>query len=158
MSGDYHALRRASPAVLVEATSDASHTQGRRPEPYRTRPRPAGVATTRFHPRGGSPAHADSSEAPLENALQIRTNPAPLGRAVVRLSVVKDEPGEVAVFDAAGRRMRVLANGTLHAGIHDLAWDGGDESGRRMPAGVYFVRVKLASSGFGQSKVLVLLK
>lgn len=105
-----------------------------------------------------NPLAVDAPAVPLENALQIRTNPAPLGRAVVRLSVVKDEPGEVAVFDAAGRRTRVLANGTLRAGIHDLAWDGGDESGRRMPAGVYFVRVKLASSGFGQSKVLVLLK
>jgi photosystem II stability/assembly factor-like uncharacterized protein len=46
----------------------------------------------------------------------------------------------VAVFDAAGRRVRTLNAGVLEPGRHELAWDGTDERGSRAQAGVYFVR------------------
>jgi flagellar hook assembly protein FlgD len=47
---------------------------------------------------------------------------------------------DVSVFDAAGRRIRVLAHGRLAEGRHPLAWDARDERGSRARAGVYFVR------------------
>lgn len=47
---------------------------------------------------------------------------------------------EVAVFDAAGRRVRDLHRGALAAGRHRLAWDGRDARGGRVAAGVYYVR------------------
>jgi hypothetical protein len=47
---------------------------------------------------------------------------------------------DVSVFDAAGRRVRVLTRGNHAAGRHALAWDGRDERGTRARAGVYFVR------------------
>lgn len=44
------------------------------------------------------------------------------------------------VFDAAGRRIAVLADGGWPAGRHEVAWNGRDSQGREMPSGVYLSR------------------
>ena len=49
----------------------------------------------------------------------------------------------VGVYDAQGRFIRTLADGVT-AGSHTLSWDGRDASGRRVGAGIFFVR---ASAG-----------
>ena len=116
------------------------------------------VLTNIFGPLGLPSGSSVGVEHPVEyvNDLQVRANPAPRGRAAVRLTLAKDDVGEVALFDVAGRRTRVLANGTITAGVHDMAWDGADDAGRRMPAGVYFLHVKMRGSGFERNKVLVM--
>jgi hypothetical protein len=50
------------------------------------------------------------------------------------------------VYDAAGRLVRRLVQGSLPEGKHSTAWDGLDLTGRPAPAGVYLVR--LAQPGF----------
>ena len=47
---------------------------------------------------------------------------------------------ELAVFDVAGRRVRTLARASLAAGRHPVTWDGRDDGGRVLGAGVYLVR------------------
>lgn len=47
---------------------------------------------------------------------------------------------EVAVFDLSGRRVRTLASGAFESGYRTATWNGRDESGTRVPGGVYFVR------------------
>jgi len=49
---------------------------------------------------------------------------------------------QVSVFDASGRRVRILARGTLDPGPHALAWDARDERGERVSPGVYFVHAR----------------
>lgn len=46
------------------------------------------------------------------------------------------------VFDLLGRRVAVLADGEYESGGHRAVWDGRAESGRRLPNGVYVVRLK----------------
>jgi hypothetical protein len=48
----------------------------------------------------------------------------------------------LAVYDAAGRRVRTLADGALPAGEHTAAWDLRDDGGRAVGAGLYFVRMQ----------------
>ncbi len=46
------------------------------------------------------------------------------------------------IHDVAGRRVKTLLSGdALGPGRHEATWDGRDESGRIMPAGVYFGRL-----------------
>lgn len=45
-----------------------------------------------------------------------------------------------ALFDLQGRRVRELYRGTLPRGLTALAWDGRDDSGRRLRSGLYFLR------------------
>lgn len=52
---------------------------------------------------------------------------------------------ELAVLDVAGRLVRRFAAERLETGTHAIAWDGTDAEGRRLPAGVYTLR--LAAGG-----------
>jgi hypothetical protein len=54
---------------------------------------------------------------------------------VARVGVV-----ELMVYDAVGRCVRVLEEGVREPGYYTAFWDGCDDVGRRMPAGVYFVQ------------------
>jgi hypothetical protein len=61
------------------------------------------------------------------------------------------------VFDAAGRVVRVLRDGTLErADTHGAVWDGRDETGHRVSSGVYFYR--LDAGEYTDTKSMVLLK
>ncbi len=64
-------------------------------------------------------------------------------------------PIELAVHDAAGRRVRTLASGWTEAGRHVVAWDARGADGRRAPAGVYFAR--LAGEGLAGGAATVKL-
>ncbi len=53
---------------------------------------------------------------------------------------------ELDVFDLAGRRVAMLANGAFAAGFHARDWNGLDSKGRRVGAGMYFYRLKVGAS------------
>jgi hypothetical protein len=63
---------------------------------------------------------------------------------------------KLAVYDVAGREVAQLANGTQPAGRHTTRWNARDQSGRLVPAGVYFVRLEV--SGIAQSRKLVVTR
>lgn len=68
--------------------------------------------------------------------------PNPAGRGTAsRIDLTLPAPGPVTldVFDAGGRHVRRLAEGGFAAGISSRPWDGRDEQGRSVAAGVYFV-------------------
>ena len=59
----------------------------------------------------------------------------------------------VHVFDMQGRLVRVLHAGTESAGV--LTWNGRDEDGRLVPAGMYFARLS-GGSFRAQTRVVLL--
>ena len=83
-----------------------------------------------------------------------RPNPA---RAGMDVAWTLPSAADVAlcVFDAAGRRVAVLAHGPRGAGEHRLRWDGRDADGRRLPPGVY--RLRLLVGGESRDRAVVLL-
>jgi hypothetical protein len=72
-------------------------------------------------------------------------NPSP-GGAIVRLALAFAGPeatdASIDVYDAAGRRVRRLHRGALEPGEHAFAWDGRDDAGRTVGAGLYFARAR----------------
>ena len=80
-------------------------------------------------------------------------NPA-RGAARLDMTLASSAQVDVSVFDAAGRRIRVLAHGNLAEGRHSLAWDALDERGSRARAGVYFVRASDGSETRTQRLVI----
>lgn len=83
-----------------------------------------------------------------------RPNPAS-GTVEFALSIGgADAQGQLGVFDAQGRRVRRLVEGSLVAGVRTLTWDLRDDLGRRVPAGVYFFRLQ-ASGATTSRKVVV---
>ena len=75
----------------------------------------------------------------------------------VRIRFDLPRPGRttVAVFDLAGRRVRVALDRGLAAGPHELYWNGSSESGSPVASGVYFIRVD-SGDLHGAEKVLLL--
>ena len=63
-------------------------------------------------------------------------------RTVVSFTLERDAHARVAVYDAAGRRVRTLVDGRRTAGAGTARWDGRDESGRRVAAGINLVRLE----------------
>ncbi len=64
---------------------------------------------------------------------------------------------DVRVYDAAGRLVRTLLDGDERdAGSHHVIWDGRDDAGRGVAAGVYFSRI--IAGGREASAKMVLLK
>lgn len=55
---------------------------------------------------------------------------------------VSDRPvnGEADLYDLAGRRLRTLHRGPLARGITSISWDGRNERGESLPAGVFLLR------------------
>jgi hypothetical protein len=84
-----------------------------------------------------------------------RPNPFGAGTASVRIPVDLEEsgPARLAVYDASGRRVRVLLDRALEAGSHTVSWDGRDDRGRRAVPGLYLYR--LEAGGASASRRLV---
>jgi hypothetical protein len=69
-------------------------------------------------------------------------NPAS-GPFALRFALQRQAHVRLAIYDAAGRRVRELASGDRPAGEHALVWDLRDEGGREVGAGIYFARLEL---------------
>lgn len=63
-------------------------------------------------------------------------------------------PVRVRVFDAAGRLVRTVLDGKSLAGPTRLTWDGREEGGSRLPAGVYFVNVRAGGKSLSKQVIL----
>ena len=77
------------------------------------------------------------------------------GATTLSLELTASARATVVVYDAAGRRVRLLADGELGAGAHAIAWDGRDQRGAAVPAGVYFVRAAAGEERSEQRLVVI---
>jgi len=75
----------------------------------------------------------------------------------VRFLVAGEQEVEIAVFDLSGRKVRALVQGTVAPGEHSARWDGRDEGGADLPAGMYLCRLRCAD-GFHDTVKLVKLR
>ena len=69
--------------------------------------------------------------------------------------VVPEGPVELTIYDVAGRRVRTLVSGIRGAGRHDVVWDGRGDTGRSVPAGVYFARLEARHTTVTRKLVLI---
>ena len=98
---------------------------------------------------------ADAHGSGLEFGIRtVAPNPTS-GRTNVSFAMSLAGHVQVEVFDAAGKRVRTLANGMFAPGLHSVTWDGLDSRGGRARPGAYFVRV---SNGSQSSTHLMILR
>ena len=82
-------------------------------------------------------------------------NPAPRGQTTIGFALPVAGRVTLGIYDVAGRRITRLVDKELPAGAHQATWDGKDESGKSVPAGVYFY--DLAQGGARTAKRMVVL-
>jgi hypothetical protein len=98
---------------------------------------PTGVPTPDASGVGVAAAH---------KPLAIRPNPSIGGQATLSFQVAS--PGaeiDLAIYDAAGRRVRTLLAGWPGTSERRVAWDGLDDSGRAVASGAYFARLAMSA-------------
>jgi hypothetical protein len=65
-------------------------------------------------------------------------------------------PVKLSIYDLTGRLIRTLRNGTVEpAGRHKATWNGRDDQGRAVAAGVYFYR--LETEGYTETRRMTLI-
>jgi hypothetical protein len=85
------------------------------------------------------PGNADRTSILLD---AIHPNPFATATQITFTLPIAAVPS-LSIFDAAGRRVRVLVDAARCAGIHRVTWDGTDEAGITVPGGVYFCRLRV---------------
>jgi flagellar hook assembly protein FlgD len=60
------------------------------------------------------------------------------------------------IYDAAGRQVKTIVNGSMPDGAHPVRWDGTNDAGSRVAKGVYFC--KLTALGLDKTAKLVVVK
>lgn len=84
-------------------------------------------------------------------------HPNPFNPAVtIPFALASPGPLTIAVYDVAGRRLALLADGPAAAGEQAILWRGRDDAGRPLSSGVYFVEMR--AHGFSAREKLVLLR
>ena len=90
---------------------------------------------------------------PAPSRVRVFPNPT-RGAATLELDLPRPTEISVDVFDSAGRLVRRLQDGVSSS--RNLTWDGRDRSGRKVTAGVYYLRVQ--ADDHLESKRLVVIR
>lgn len=100
---------------------------------------------------GGAPP----AVAPVRE-LKAQCLPNPFRRtATIRYQVARPGPASLEVYNVAGQLVRTLVRADLQAGRHSASWDGRDESGRAVSAGIYLYRLRAGGGTLAGKMVLV---
>jgi hypothetical protein len=91
---------------------------------------------------------ANENGALPQRPVLLGSTPNPMTETT-RIALVLPEVGgrrvSLGIFDASGRRLRTWSGG-FTPGLNEVTWDGTDDRGRSVGAGVYFYRLELDGS------------
>jgi flagellar hook assembly protein FlgD len=91
------------------------------------------------------------------SSIRLRQNlPNPFGtRTTIGFDLARREQVTLRIFDVTGRVVRTLADGSvLESGSHHVEWNGHDEGGAQLQAGLYFCRLVAGPSSVTRRMVL----
>lgn len=74
----------------------------------------------------------------------------------IRFEIPERATARVEIFDTRGSLVRVLTDGLVNAGIHEIRWNGRDDAGRSLESGAYFYR--LTAGDFSSMRRMLMLK
>lgn len=98
-----------------------------------------------------------ASPAEVPRAVSLAQNhPNPFNPSTtIAFSLVRDGRVELKVYDARGALVRTLVDGQVAAGEQRVAWDGRDQGGRQVAAGVYLYRLRADGQELQRKMTLV---
>jgi hypothetical protein len=97
-----------------------------------------------FLARQGEPGDGAMATAPAFALGRPTPNPT-IGRASIAFALPQRGPAHLGVYDVRGRLVKSLVHGVQEAGEHQAVWNGTNEAGARVAAGVYFCRLTCAA-------------
>jgi hypothetical protein len=101
----------------------------------------ADIRVLRFEPTTTAVDPEGAAWVEAIRLLQNRPNPA-VRSTTIGFDLARRGRVTLEIYSVAGRRIRTLVDRVVDSGRHEVAWDGVDDRGRRVEAGVYFYRMK----------------
>jgi subtilisin family serine protease len=97
---------------------------------------------------------------PPDNGVRVfsmsQNAPNPFGRSTgITYALPRDSYVLLRVYNVAGRLVRTLVDGEQPAGTWSVAWDGADDEGHGVSAGVYFYRFEAGGKTIAKRMVLI---
>ena len=112
---------------------------------------------------------SDTVKITLDVLLSTKNDPAPLSYSLYQnypnpfnpetelmFSIAKKEMVTLAIYDILGNRIKTVLQKRLNPGSHRYSWDGLNDNGNTVSAGMYFYRMNTPS--FSETKKMLLLK
>ena len=91
-------------------------------------------------------SNEDGIEVPTEARLQ-QNYPNPFNpETTIQYELSTAQHVELSVYDATGRRVKVLENEFKNAGTHEVQWNGTNQGGRTVASGTYIYRLHVLSN------------
>ena len=112
-----------------------------------------GVAKLANEGSGGQPDPTRSSTIPRTFLWSGNPNPANPSTSL-RFGLAEEAEVFLSIYDVSGRRVRILIQEVLPAGLHERVWDGHDDRGIQAPTGVYVVRLVAGTKLLTQKLVI----
>jgi hypothetical protein len=134
-------------------TADLTFTCGDEPLPGATS-QPSLVVRLIARARPGLVA-VERGETPFaDRLLPVRPNPV-AGRAVLGFDLARSGTVALELYDVNGRRVKSIERATLDPGRYTFEWNGADDRGSPLPAGVYILRFSAPGLTASQRVALV---
>ena len=93
----------------------------------------------------------------LENITLYQNHPNPFNPiTIIRYDVPKGLFVKIAIYDMIGRKVSTLVNSYEQPGLKSIQWNGTDDFGRPVSAGLYLYEIK--AGGFRNVKKMVIIK
>jgi hypothetical protein len=94
-------------------------------------------------------------KAPLVYSLS-QNHPNPFGSATtISYSLAQRERVSIGVYDLSGRQVCTLVDEVQEPNVYQIAWDGINNRGEDVPAGVYFIRYRAGNHVFSRKAILL---
>ena len=119
---------------------DAAQTANAPTDDLLGRPRPAGAAADLGAVERGAAA-TDTGDL-ARGTVRLHAEPNPFrGHVSFRFTVTQAGSASLQIYDVAGRIRRTFDASGTPAAARTITWDGRDDAGRNLPAGIYFARI-----------------
>jgi hypothetical protein len=94
-----------------------------------------------------TPVHYNFAlSSPVPNPFYSRTS--------IRYSIPAKNNVSLVIYDASGRKVKTLVSETQLAGEHTISWDGTNDNGKKVNAGIYFYNLKTTDKSITQKIII----
>jgi flagellar hook assembly protein FlgD len=76
-------------------------------------------------------------------------------RTVLEYALSRGGAVELAIYSVDGRKVRTLERGERSAGVYRAGWDGRDDQGAALAAGMYYARLVTVDGRFSRTLIRV---
>lgn len=104
----------------------------------------------------GDAVSSTPAEVAASSHLRLSASSPVRDGSQIRLVLPQGQDVQLALYDASGRRIRILQDGPLAGGEHLLRWDGRDQGGQAAGSGIYFLRLSSRDRSLDRSQRIVL--